>query len=67
MFVWIDFNQDEVFDSGEKIGQFGAVVGNTTSSFAFTIPSNALTGQTRMRVIEHYISNTADPCEVRDL
>ena len=67
MFVWIDFNQDEVFDSGEKIGQFGAVVGNTTSSFAFTIPSNALTGQTRMRVIEHYVSNTADPCEVRDL
>ncbi|CAL2110669.1 conserved protein of unknown function precursor containing a type A C-terminal secretion signal. Putative extracellular ribonuclease [Tenacibaculum sp. 190130A14a] len=47
--VWIDFNQNGTFESSEQV-----VSGSSSSagnlSYNFTVPSNALTGTTRMRV-----------------
>ncbi|MFZ1695153.1 MAG: GEVED domain-containing protein, partial [Flavobacteriales bacterium] len=52
--VWIDYNQDGVFqDPAEKLGQvdnFGAAP--TVASITFTVPLTALNGSTRMRVRE---------------
>ncbi|QTE21517.1 GEVED domain-containing protein [Polaribacter cellanae] len=53
--VWIDFNQNGTFDSNEKV-----VSGSSSSSNNLTatvaVPSNALLGQTRMRVSMKYNS-----------
>ncbi|WP_075340854.1 endonuclease [Tenacibaculum agarivorans] len=47
--VWIDFNQNGTFESGEEV-----VSGSSSSagnlSYTFTIPNTAKTGATRMRV-----------------
>jgi hypothetical protein len=52
--VWIDYNQDGVFqDPGEKLGQvdnFGA--GPVVATINFTVPVGAFNGSTRMRVRE---------------
>ncbi|PSJ71561.1 hypothetical protein C7N43_38695, partial [Sphingobacteriales bacterium UPWRP_1] len=52
--VWIDYNQDGVFqEPGEKLGEvdnFGATP--TVASINFTVPLTALNGTTRMRVRE---------------
>ncbi len=47
--VWIDFNQNGTFESSEQV-----VTGSTSSSgnlsYNFTVPTNAKSGNTRMRV-----------------
>ncbi|KAA5821893.1 T9SS type A sorting domain-containing protein [Algibacter amylolyticus] len=65
--VWIDFNQDGDFtDSGEQVLSNPS---STTSPITgnITIPSNALAGTTRMRIIQKYYNITGefanDPCE----
>ncbi|WP_299365587.1 choice-of-anchor D domain-containing protein, partial [Winogradskyella sp.] len=59
--VWIDFDQDYVFESGEVIMQVGP---NTTSpqTGTFTVPAGAVLGNTRMRVIMQYNAVATDPC-----
>ncbi len=50
--VWIDYNQNGVFDAGEQVyTQTAAVTGPHTDTATITIPSTALPGNTRMRVI----------------
>lgn len=50
--VWIDYNGDLDWDDiGEKVGQ-GA--GSSVMNFTFTVPSNAASGTTRMRVSMKY-------------
>ncbi|WP_394369532.1 GEVED domain-containing protein [Aquimarina mytili] len=52
--VWIDYNQDGDFaDSGEQVWSQSATR-DTPVSGAFTIPSNAALGSTRMRVSMKY-------------
>lgn len=54
--AWIDFNGDNDFDdAGEKIGETLWPGNDTpdagdTRSYTFTVPSNAIVGNTRMRV-----------------
>jgi len=51
--VWIDFNGNQTFDANESIGTW---VGTPTSSSVtntFTVPSNALDGTHRIRVMQH--------------
>ena len=51
--IWIDFNQDMDFDdAGEEV--FSAGPSTTTVTGNITIPSNAATGNTRMRVSMKY-------------
>jgi hypothetical protein len=59
--VWIDWNKDGVFSSNEKILSTGGYGPWTVS---FTVPANAVLGDTRMRVRLQYGSNyTPDPCD----
>ncbi len=58
--AWFDWNGDCDFnDEGEafSIGQTPGQRGTFTISSDITIPSAAITGETRMRVAEHYYSN----------
>ena len=50
--VWIDFNQNGVFDAGEKLGNVVIAPTPATGTIAFTFPANASSGITRMRVRE---------------
>ena len=61
--VWIDFNQDFDFaDPGEEV--FNSPTGAGPHSGNITIPANATTGNTRMRVRLHDTDNgpNAAPC-----
>ncbi len=60
--VWIDFNQDGDFDdAGEQVVSLAASK-NSPVSATFTIPADALTGSTRMRVSMKY-NGIPTPCE----
>lgn len=53
--VWIDYNQNNIFDASEKVGgstgsAFLNISSNTTVTHSITIPTSALSGITRMRV-----------------
>lgn len=50
--IWVDFNQNEVFDASENLYyDYANVSANYTYNFNLTIPNNVPTGSYRMRVI----------------
>ena len=62
--IWVDWNQDGVFDATEEVAY------NSTGYIAshegsFTVPTDATPGETRMRIVSHWLSQTGDvdPCE----
>lgn len=59
--VWIDFNQDGTFDSSELVTS-GSSSSSANLTGTFTVPSNAVLGNTRMRVSMKY-NAAATPCE----
>lgn len=59
--AWIDYNHNNVFNSNEKLGELTNTVPNQNLAFNFSVPSTALSGNTRMRVRNHN-SNGVDPC-----
>jgi len=61
--VWIDLNQDGVFDNSTE-RMFGNVAGAGTSTTYFSLPSNTLLGETTMRVrmMNATASYYVDPC-----
>src|SRR5690606_33798250 len=61
--IWVDWNQDGQFDATEEVAY------NSTGYLdhhegSFTVPSDATFGETRMRVVSHWLSSTGDvsPC-----
>lgn len=61
--AWIDFNLDGMFDVSESIGTWSGTPPTTLSSFNFFVPGGALTGQSRMRVVQAENSTLPlDPC-----
>ncbi|MDR2204582.1 MAG: GEVED domain-containing protein [Flavobacteriaceae bacterium] len=66
--IWVDWNQDGIFDTSATSNEIAFF----TSSYVFantitgtiTVPTTALEGETRMRVVNHYNSGTGliDPC-----
>jgi hypothetical protein len=63
--VWIDFNDNGVFNSSNEWVVQNQYTTSTTGAHSFTIPSNAPLGQHRMRVLHNYNYTyyTADnPC-----
>ncbi|MES2557807.1 MAG: T9SS type A sorting domain-containing protein [Bacteroidota bacterium] len=61
--VWIDYNIDGVFDPSESLGTWSGIPPVPVSNFNFTVPLNALTGNTRMRVIQQEAGILPlDPC-----
>jgi hypothetical protein len=67
--VWIDFNQNCAFDAEEEFDLGGGqniINGPTSNSpLAFTIPADAVLGNTIMRVSTKYLA-AGTPCEVTD-
>ncbi|KAA9340326.1 PKD domain-containing protein [Adhaeribacter soli] len=63
-YIWIDYNKDGVFQASERVfnGQGITTGGSIVASGSFTIPNNAPTGLTRMRVLMDYNSNQTNPC-----
>lgn len=62
--IWIDFNNNGTFETGERVGSLGNIVGpNQSPTIPITIPSGNL-GTHRMRVIYQYnVAGTSiDPC-----
>src|SRR5690554_2732366 len=62
--IWVDWNQDGVFDTTEEVAWNSSSYGNPQSG-SFTVPADALEGETRMRVVGHWLNSSADidPCE----
>ncbi len=64
--VWIDFNQDGVFDASERVGYSTAAssTGFETVTFPISLPCNPTPGTYRMRVRDVYSTagNMIDPC-----
>src|SRR5690606_13298980 len=61
--VWVDWNQDGEFDTTEEVAyQSSSYLG--TQEGTITVPTDALLGDTRMRVVSHWLSTTGniDPC-----
>jgi hypothetical protein len=60
--AWIDFNNDEIFDTTESIGTWDGTPPFTTT-FVFTVPSGMPTGISRLRLIQEEGGITPlDPC-----
>jgi hypothetical protein len=60
--AWIDFDNDGVFASSEKIAQSGNLSANGIYTVAFTVPAGAINGDTRMRVFENNNNSNIFPC-----
>jgi ribosomal protein S11 len=62
--VWVDFNSDGNFSSNESIGTWQGIPPAAPVPFYFTVPINALTGATRIRVIQREAGTLPiNPCE----
>jgi hypothetical protein len=48
--AWIDYDQDNTFEAGEKLGEFATTAVNQTQTINFTVPAGAALGNTRLRV-----------------
>jgi hypothetical protein len=61
--VYIDFNQNTIFESSESVGTWQGTPPVAPSLFNFTVPINAQSGNTRMRVIQREAGTLPiDPC-----
>lgn len=58
--IWIDYNQDGVFDAEEKIAKDGSI--KKEASGVFQVSEQANLGKTRMRVKLYYNLRNNDPC-----
>ncbi|MGB6092569.1 MAG: GEVED domain-containing protein, partial [Moheibacter sp.] len=61
--IWVDWNQDGVFDTTEEVAYHSTSYQNTQIG-TVTVPSTALSGDTRMRIVGHWLNNQGDidPC-----
>ena len=50
--IWIDFNQNFVFEASESIGTWAGIPPTAMSTFNFTVPPTAMMGATKMRIIQ---------------
>lgn len=60
--VWIDWNNNLIFESSEKMFVTSSYV--TTTSGSITVPAGTAAGNYRMRVLVHYNNSVpSNPCE----
>lgn len=60
--VWIDYNQNGVFETTENLGNVNIPPTPATGTINFTVPAAANNGTTRMRVREVWNNSNFDPC-----
>lgn len=59
--AWIDYNQNSIFDSSELLGEI-SILPEESGTINFTVPANALTGVTRLRVRMAWDETNINPC-----
>jgi subtilisin family serine protease len=63
MDLWIDYNQNEIFETTELIGSYDFPLANTTYAIPFTtVPTDAAIGTIKMRIRTRPNGALADPC-----
>ncbi|KAA9325697.1 GEVED domain-containing protein [Adhaeribacter soli] len=66
--VWIDFNQDGIFQITERVLSTPAPASGPGGQFMatgnFTVPANARLGTTRMRIIMNAFAGLSNPCQM---
>lgn len=62
--IWVDWNQDGQFDTSEEVA-YQSDSYSSSHSGTFTVPVDAIPGETRMRIVSHWLSTigAVDPCE----
>lgn len=62
--IWVDWNLDGVFDTDDEVVYQSNEYANSHAGM-FSIPSDAVPGATRMRIVSHWLSinGSIDPCE----
>ena len=62
--IWIDYNQDSIFQANEQVGQVNNIAANVLTTFNVNIPSSAYNGITLMRIMDDYNGPIPlmDPC-----
>lgn len=58
--AWIDYDQNDLFSNAEKLGEFVTSASGETGTITFTVPADALIGETTLRVRGVY-HNEGDP------
>lgn len=68
--VWIDYNQNDAFETTEKLGEFTNASAGEAQDIAFTVPAGAALGTTVMRVRGVFFNtgepDPAEPCFAYD-
>jgi hypothetical protein len=63
--AWIDYNQNLIFETTESIGTWLGTPPTAASVWNFTVPPGALSGNTRMRVVQYESGFLPiDPCAI---
>lgn len=61
--IWVDWNQDGVFQATERVYNTTAYQFGTTVIGSFNVPLGATLGNTRMRVmVDYWSTNPSNPC-----
>ncbi|TAE59376.1 MAG: hypothetical protein EAZ89_02555, partial [Bacteroidetes bacterium] len=65
--IWIDLNQNQVFDAAEQIFTTDGTInpllsGGATGIYTVNMPVTAIPGYTRMRVVQTFATQPTDPC-----
>ncbi|MFT3793886.1 GEVED domain-containing protein [Flavobacterium sp.] len=61
--IWVDWNQDLVFDASERMYNTSTFTSTTPHNGTFTVPAGALPGTTRMRILMDFNTGSpANPC-----
>ncbi|MEI6684045.1 MAG: GEVED domain-containing protein, partial [Bacteroidota bacterium] len=68
--VWIDYNQNNLFDPGENVGNITCGAAGNSALLFFTVPPSALLGPTTLRIMSNYYPSTGnfptDPCSMTE-
>jgi hypothetical protein len=61
--AWIDYDLSGTFDPTESLGTWAGIPPAAPQNFVFTVPANAQSGNSRLRVIQHEAGTIPlDPC-----
>src|SRR5690625_1622922 len=63
--IWVDWNQDGLFDEAEEVAWFSSNFLQTQSG-TIEVPTDAVVGETRMRMVTSFMDNKANdsgPCQ----
>src|SRR5690554_3855091 len=60
MYIWVDWNNDLIFDASELVSSYSP---NTSQTISFTVPAGTAMGDYRMRIRSRFGTTAIDACE----